>query len=311
MTPDEMLKRSDLVFVGVIERHHFDSWPFFRVPGSETSPSEGKYWKILRRKVRVEMVIRGVEPRDWIDVYEIFWTGGTTGDWNSTTDGQRALFLVRKEDGRYHVVRDWWRSIFSVANRPRPRLPLDDSRPLWERIALMNWWLPEAKESTLIRPPNFWHADPGSALSRWRTIKLARGLLRHPSSAVRVGACRQLLFAGWGQDECFDTLSGTEKKRLQDGGCVVCSAADVAADRHRMEQRGADWYWNRYPDLETRRLMTAVSNVRMRREFCRRWTAAYPDDRDSGCPPDQPPPATYVTEQGDLPLIGPWPRSTQ
>lgn len=76
-----------------------------------------------------------------------------------------------------------------------------------------------------------------------------------------------------------------------------------------MEQHGAEWYWNRYPDLETRRLMTAMSNVRMRREFCRRWTAEYPHDRDSGCPADQPPPATYVTEQGDVPLIGAWPRS--
>ena len=31
MTPGQMLQRADLVFIGVIEGQHFDSWPFFRV----------------------------------------------------------------------------------------------------------------------------------------------------------------------------------------------------------------------------------------------------------------------------------------
>ena len=34
----------------------------------------------------------------------------------------------------------------------------------------------------------------------------------------------------------------------------------------------------------------------------------YPADRDNGCPADQPPPATIVTEKGDVPLAGSWPR---
>jgi hypothetical protein len=48
MTPDEQLARASLVFVGVIQKHHFDSWPLCRlnIPGDD--PSNAKYWKILR-----------------------------------------------------------------------------------------------------------------------------------------------------------------------------------------------------------------------------------------------------------------------
>jgi len=52
MTPDEMLGRASLVFIGVIEGHHFDSYPFFRVAGDDQ-----RYWKIRRRRVRVETVL--------------------------------------------------------------------------------------------------------------------------------------------------------------------------------------------------------------------------------------------------------------
>src|ERR1035438_792626 len=122
MSSGEMLERASHIFVGVIQKQSFDSWPFFRlnIPGDD--PSTAKYWKILRRKVRIEMMLRGAESRSVVDVYEIFWTGGTSGDWNSTQDGDRALFLVRIENGRYHVVRDWWRSVFPVTDRKSTRL---------------------------------------------------------------------------------------------------------------------------------------------------------------------------------------------
>jgi hypothetical protein len=46
----------------------------------------------------------------------------------------------------------------------------------------------------------------------------------------------------------------------------------------------------------------------MRAEFCKLYAREYPGDADNGCPADQPPPATIVTERGDVPLLGPWPR---
>jgi hypothetical protein len=33
MSPDDMLARADLVFIGVIQSHHFDPWLFFRILG--------------------------------------------------------------------------------------------------------------------------------------------------------------------------------------------------------------------------------------------------------------------------------------
>ncbi len=124
MTPDQMLGRASLVFIGVVETHHFDNYPYLTQP-----TADGPYWRILRRRVRVEAVLRGTEPRKWVDVFEIFWRGGATGDWNATQDGDRYLFLVRVEDGKYHVVRDWWRSIYELHSGRHDQMPLTDAAP--------------------------------------------------------------------------------------------------------------------------------------------------------------------------------------
>jgi hypothetical protein len=206
------------------------------------------------------------------------------------------------------VVRDWWRSIYPVTGGPHSRLPLDKSHALWERIALMNFWTERSDDTARIVYPHFHYNDPGQALSLWRTIKLERGLARHPSQGVRVPACRALLdLGGWGQDECWDTLSDSDREHLHDSGHVCCSADDIAAQRLGIEKRGLSM-WTQDSDRESRRRLTAISNHRLRAEFCRLYAREYPSDRDTGCPADQPPPATIVTDGGDVPLIGPWPR---
>jgi hypothetical protein len=301
MTPDQMLKRSSLVFVGVIEKHHLDPRPFPRLclPGMDSATSQ--LWKIMRREVRVETVLRGTESRKVIDVYEFSRTGGTAGDWNSTRDGERALFLVRVENGRYHVVRDWSRSIFPVTSGPHRHLPLDDSRPLWERIALMNFWI--EPNVARIPYPYFHYNDPGQMLSRWRTIKLERGLVRHPSQAVRMAACSELIssLSGWGQDECWDALTDSDRATVPGG-----PAKDVTAGPNQRALGSSSW-WTIVRDRDSRRILTTVSNRKRRAEFCALYEREYPGDHDNGCPADQPPPATIVTEHGDMPLAGAWP----
>lgn len=300
MTPDQMLERSTLAFVGVIERQEFERWPFFRfeVPGDD--PSRQQYWRILRRDVRVEFVARGTEERKRIPVYEVFWVGGTSGDWNSTQDGERDLFLVRNENGYYHVVRDWSRSIHRIGSGPHARMPLDDSRPFWERVALLNWWVTRNDPAASIVLSH--RTDPGNVLGLWRRAKLARGLMRHPSSIIRVRACVELLNSGYGQDECWDELSESERTHLQDGGSTCCTAADVASKRNNENKWPATVTWQRYTEIDSRRLFTAMSNRPLRAEFCKLWHAEYPQDHDNGCPADQPPPATIVTDQGEVPL---------
>ncbi len=303
-----MLARASHIFIGVIQKHQFESRPFFRlnIPGDD--PATSKYWKILRREVRIEMVLRGAESRKVVDVYEISWTGNTGGDWNATQDDERALFLVRMESGRYHVVRDRWRSIFDVTSGPPFRLPLDDSHSLWERIALMNWRIERSDSTTRISPRYFRDNDPGRALSLWRTVKLERGLVRHPSAGVRVPACRELLLlGGWGQDECWELLSDGDRAHLRDSGCLWCSPEEIVATRRQLRERSASWWWTN-ADREERRLLTAVNNRELRAEICRLYACEYPGDKDTGCPADQPPPATIVSERGDLPLSGAWPR---
>ncbi len=300
-----MLARASLIFVGVIQRHQIASWPLFRLNIPGDNPATAKYWKILRREVRVEMVLRGVEPRKVVDVYEIYLTGATTGDWNLTHNGERDLFLVRLENGRYHVVRDWWRSIVPITSGPHSRLPLDESHPLSERIALMNWWIERTDEAARISHPYFHYSDFDGALSVWRTVKLTRGLLRHPSPVIRLAACRELLaMGGWRQDECWEMLPDSDKAQE----LAYRTSSDFAAAHRKLQQRDASWWWSQYGQRENRRLLTAINDRVVRTEICRRYEREYPGDHDTGCPADQPPPATIVTEQGDVPLIGPWPR---
>jgi hypothetical protein len=179
-------------------------------------------------------------------------------------------------------------------------MPLDDSHPLWERIALMNFWIERNDNAMRIGYPYFIHNDPANTLGLWRTIKIERGLVHHPSAGVRVPACRALLeLGGWGQDECWETLSDTDRDHLHDSGYKCCSADDVAAHRRLLQKFGLSMWTD--ADRENRRMLTAASNRELRSEFCR-------GDRDTGCPADQPPPASIVTERGDVPLAGPWPK---
>jgi hypothetical protein len=306
-----MLSRASLVVAGVIENHELESWPAFRVslPKDPRDARDARYWKVLRRRVRVEAVLSGSEPRKLIDVYEVFWIGGASGDWNSTRDGDRVVIPLRIEQGCYRVVRDWWRSIFTVTTGPHSRLPLDNTRPLWERIALMNWWIQRSDTGMRITYPYFRHSDPAGALSLWRTVKLERGLVRHPSSGVRIPACRELLqLQGWGQDECWELLSDEDRARLHDGGYRCCSASEVAERRAKLQQIGAEWWWQSYSGRDERRLLTTINSHKLRTEFCRLYNREYPGDSDTGCPPELPPSATIVTENGDVPLRGEWPK---
>jgi hypothetical protein len=306
--PDAMLGRASLVFVGVIQDHEFESWPFFRFHRTGDDPEMAKYWKILRRDVRVELVLRGVEARRVVGVYEIYYTGGRSGVWNVTQNGERNLFLVRPENGRLHVVGDWNRSIFPVESGYHSSLPLDDSHPLWERIALMNWWFGTANQSARVSIfPGFSYTDPGGALGLWRMVKLERGLVRHPSRSIRVSACGGLLTLGPGYDECWEMLSDNDKAQLGET-CGVCSASKIAKNRQFLHEHDAAWWWSYPPQRENRQLLTTVNDRKLRTEFCRFYEREYPGDHDSGCPADRPPPATIVTERGDVPLVGPWPR---
>jgi hypothetical protein len=59
-------------------------------------------------------------------------------------------------------------------------------------------------------------------------------------------------------------------------------------------------------DIDFRRLLTTVADRKARTEYCRLFLQEYPGDPEHGCPADKPPPATIVTAQGDIPLLGAW-----
>lgn len=249
-------------------------------------------WRYLRRQVRVELVLKGTLTPRVLDVWEVAWTGGATGEWNSTQEGERDLFLVRVENGRYRLILDWSRNIFPVKSGTHLRAPLTDVAPLWERVALLTWWI----EDDTLDANWYWSADPARALGWWRTAKLARGLMRHSNPAVRVAACTALVQMGRGQDECWEELTDSERARLPD------MDVQVRVNRRRRRDRAAVTEWRNHPEQDERRLFTTVSDREKRAEFCRLYLAAYPGDADHGCPADRQPPATFVTAAGDVPL---------
>ena len=301
-----MLQRATHAFIGVIEDQQFQYSPFLRVPGfPDMDRKEQRYWRVLRRRVHVELLLKGSEPRKEVDVFEIFWTGGASGDWNSTQNNERNLFLVRVENGRYHVVRDWWRSIFPINSGTHGQLPLTDSRPFWERVGLLTWWVKPDRRKPF---ENIARNDPGQALGLWRTVKLLRGLLRHPDRRLRLCACTKLLFEGLAQDECWDTLNEEDRQQL-----IADSPGWLTPESIRKNHEGlvrhATELWNTLSDSrDQRRLFTTANDRHIRDKFCREYTRRYPGDLETGCPADKPLPASIVTKDGDVPLLGPWPQ---
>lgn len=303
VTRNELLSKAEFVFVGTIQEQHVESAITHRVilPGSKDDLDT--HYRVVRHKVSVETLLRGSLPKSPVDVYEVSWFGRRGGDWNAVRSGDRYLFLVKSVGGRLRVVRDYWRSIFPVVGGPYQHVPLSSSRPMWERVALMNFDLWNVHDLARTTQVDFFYADPGHALSDWRWLKLLRGLLRHPSSEVRVSACREILRTRSGEDGCWSTLSATEKQQTRAHGSVCCTEEHIQQDRGRIMERSAEWWWSVYgQDREGARALTAVNIPERRAEICALWNKHYPDDRDSGCHLDGTLPATRVTQEGDLPV---------
>jgi hypothetical protein len=294
MTYDQMSARATHVFIGVVEKQEFENWLFLGVPSAKRGE-----WALLKRYVQVETVIRGNESRRSVVVYEYFPTGAAIGNSNLTRIGERYLFLVRVENGRYHLVLDLWRNIFPIYSGKHDRLPLDDSHPFWERVGLLCWWLGEGHSS---KGYTFNNSDPGRALGLWRVAKIARGLLRHPERETRILGCETLLMYSW-QDECLNLLSPEDR---------AAGHLEPATSSAREDDAITQWKWAvQAGDIDMMRLLTAVNIPALRSQFCRLFTQRFRNDHDNGCPADQPPPATIVTQDGDVPLVGAWPQVQQ
>jgi len=305
MTADQLIQRSTHLFIGVIEKHEYQNRFFFRVSGQDAGR-----WTVVSMRVRVEDVLRGKETRPVVDVYEAFPSGGLHGDWNATQNGRRYLFPVRLENGHYHISRDFWRSIYPVYSGRHSGLPLDDSKPFWERFSLLQWWVQPDRSSVFGQTR---YTDPGSALGQWRLAKILRGLFRHPDKQVRLGACESLLHLSAAQDECWNVLPASDRQRLNRFWNAV--PVEYSWNQNRNFERHARDRWqsmiNRRElsrdEKDELRLCTAINNSELRREFCNEFEHHFPGDKENGCPADRLPPATIVTQNGDVPLLGAWP----
>lgn len=158
------------------------------------------------------------------------------------------------------------------------------------------------------------HMDPGRSLGIWKESKILRGLLRHPERKVRVAACWQLALQTV-QDECVNTLTNAERNDLASAGFNTSfflaprerNEAGQRSDFARLLLEISSPQHDRF-DVDLLRTYTTINNKALRREFCQKFMPKFPNDTDNGCPADKPLPATIVTENGDVPLVGPWPK---
>jgi hypothetical protein len=175
---------------------------------------------------------------------------------------------------------------------------------LWERFALLTWWLQPGPAARYPR-----RADPVNALGAWRNNKIERGLLRHPNRNVRVAACETLVHGGGAQDECWDALSDEDRtsidhKRMQRLEEILRRNrryAEEIAPRY-LAQLASHPNPPRNEVVEEMRLLTTINNYDVRWKACELFLERFPKDREHGCPASQPPPATIVTADGDVPL---------
>ncbi len=289
------------VFTGVVQYQQYDSWPLFRVEGDER-----QLWKILRRRIRVELVIRGGRMADTVDLYEISWTGGLVGEWDWTEEGARYLFFAKVENGRLRVVLDQGRKIFRILSGRHSRLPGNERMPMLERLGLLS-----------MRPSPGW--EPAMAarggrlpagISQWRYVKILRGFLRHSDLRLRVAACEELLTQRLGLDECWEQFDFVERSAFSNNAETY---ERLSERRWFLEQAENEWIsalqQPSEQSLDKLRLLTTINDPALRRSFCAKFLARFPKETEHGCPADQPPPASIVTDDGDDALTGPWPTS--
>lgn len=293
MTPEEMADRATLAFVGVIRSQKFINWPW--------SPG-GEGWGMLLRRVTIEAIARGQESRKEIDIYEYYGMLGASGNWNATFNGYRYFFLVRKEGDRYHVVRDWWRSIFEVRSGYHDRFPLSSGAPVWERFALLSHWPGRGWEGRIVSPMSH---DGALGIGLWRRARILRGFLRHPDTRLRDSACEALLMEHQLADGCFWQLPaarGEATGRIYSGSQL----RERWEENKRLEAEGLAsamrllWETDIEESYDQLRILTTISNFAVRRRICDLLRGRIPRETDHGCPPNRPVPASYVTADGEV-----------
>ncbi len=124
-----------------------------------------------------------------------------------------------------------------------------------------------------------------------------------------MAACEDLVDLGRAQDECWDALTAEDRQRLNQVWNMVRPEDSWKQNRKFETMTDVYWDWALQPlDMDQLRLFTTINNPKLRREYCAKFRERFPHDAENGCPADQPPPATIVTQDGDIPLVGAWPK---
>jgi hypothetical protein len=113
---------------------------------------------------------------------------------------------------------------------------------------------------------------------------------------------------GRAQDECWDSLDPRDRKSLNRFWNMV--APEDSWKENRAFEGYASQRWDQIADaapltfhaIDELRLFTTINHLALRRDFCAKFQKLFPQDNENGCLADQRPPATMVTQNGDVPL---------
>ena len=181
--------------------------------------------------------------------------------------------------------------------------------PILERFGLLS-----LRPGADWHPLMVWRGRLLHGFSRWRYVRILRGFLRHPEIRLRVAACEQLLDQRMALDECWEQFDFVERsafsnnaetyERLSERRWFLEQAENEWISALRQQEKGDRLWEIPYDKLQ---LLTTINDPALRRLFCKKFLGRFPHETEHGCPADRPPPASIVTDDGDVSLTGPWP----
>jgi len=176
----ELVRRSDAIVLGTIAS---------LVVARE--PRNGECFALIRVRVSVENVLRGVPPSGTLDYYSFSPWCGFVGPVEVPHSGERNVFFLRKDSGRWRTIEDYWRSQVRVFSGRHPS-SLIENEPIGEAIARILLTPGDGYSSEGLAVGVMQGTGIASMLVGDGVQPLLEPLLAHSDFSVRVASCAEL-----------------------------------------------------------------------------------------------------------------------
>jgi hypothetical protein len=189
----ELIQRADGIIVGTIS-------------GLEIAakPRQAECYVLVRAKVVVENVLKGNIPERTVDYYYFGPACAIMGPTEVLHTGSRYILFLRREQGSWRAIADYWRNTLPVDSGRHPR-DFTVGKRIEEAIAEILLIPGDRYSASTFAGAIQTQATPiaRTLIGQDGTDRLARLLLSHPDIGIRAAACLALK-----QDQAADACAG-------------------------------------------------------------------------------------------------------